>query len=129
MTEISSFVIAFFVLVGAFFSVVTALGCIRLPDVYSRTHAASKSATLGVMCILIGTLIFFFTEEGIFSSRVVLAILFVLITAPVGSHLIARAAYNSGIKLADESIQDDLAKKDHYETKSDEYKKEKKEES
>lgn len=122
MTEISSFVIAFFVLVGAFFSVVTAVGLIRLPDVYSRTHAASKSATLGVMCIMIGTLIFFFIEEGIFNSRIVLGILFVLITAPVGGHLIARAAYNSGVKLADESTQDDLAKKDQYEAKKNEHK-------
>ncbi|MGD7046266.1 monovalent cation/H(+) antiporter subunit G [Jeotgalibacillus proteolyticus] len=112
MSEINDYFIMFFVLVGAFFSVVTAIGLIRLPDIYSRTHAASKSATLGVMCILIGTLLFFWTEEGLFNSRVVLGIFFVLITAPVGGHLIARAAYNSGVKLWSKSIQDDLADKE-----------------
>ncbi|HBQ76247.1 MAG TPA: Na+/H+ antiporter subunit G, partial [Exiguobacterium sp.] len=56
------------------FSLVTALGLIRLPDVYTRAHAASKSATLGVMSILIGVIIYFVTEDGFFSSRVVLGI-------------------------------------------------------
>ncbi|PPA70006.1 monovalent cation/H(+) antiporter subunit G [Jeotgalibacillus proteolyticus] len=115
MTDISDILIILFILIGAFFSVVTAIGLIRLPDIYSRTHAASKSATLGVMCILIGTLIFFLTEEGFFNSRIVLGIFFVLITAPVGGHLISRAAYNAGVKLWDKSIQDDLAKKEQFE--------------
>ncbi|KIL43662.1 monovalent cation/H(+) antiporter subunit G [Jeotgalibacillus campisalis] len=120
MSEINEYIIMFFILVGAFFSVVTAIGLIRLPDIYSRTHAASKSATLGVMCILIGTLLFFWTEEGLFNSRVILGIFFVLITAPVGGHLIARAAYSSGVKLWDKSIQDDLADKDvKFETKKE----------
>lgn len=118
MIGISDFIVGFFVAAGAFFSIVTAIGLIRLPDIYSRTHAASKSATLGVMCILIGTLVFFFTEEGLFNSRVVLGIFFVLITAPVGGHLIARASYNSGVKLWEKSIQDDLANKEEYEEKN-----------
>jgi len=112
--EINDIFIGFFVVVGAFFSVVTAIGLIRLPDIYSRTHAASKSATLGVMCVLIGTLIFFLTEEAIFNSRIVLGIFFVLITAPVAGHLIARASYSSGVKLWENSIQDDLADKEKH---------------
>ncbi|KIL42603.1 monovalent cation/H(+) antiporter subunit G [Jeotgalibacillus soli] len=108
MIEMSSFFIAFFVIVGAFLSVVTALGLIRLPDVYTRTHAASKSATLGVMSVLIGIMIFFWTQGG-FNSYFVLGIFFILITAPVGGHLLTRASYNSGVKLWEGSVQDDLA--------------------
>nr|WP_282104329.1 monovalent cation/H(+) antiporter subunit G [Exiguobacterium sp. 17-1] len=97
-------------MIGAFFSLVTALGLIRLPDLYTRAHAASKSATLGVMSILIGVIIYFVVEDGVFSSRVLLGILFVLITAPIGGHLIARAAYYSDVPLWKGSVQDDLAK-------------------
>ncbi|AJD91905.1 cation:proton antiporter [Jeotgalibacillus malaysiensis] len=117
MIDVSEYFIAAFVLIGAFFGVVTAIGLIRLPDLYTRTHAASKSATLGVMSVLIGALLFFLTEEGMFNSRIVLGIFFVLITAPVGGHLIARAAYNAGIKLTPETVQDDLAKKEQFEAK------------
>ncbi|HCN58165.1 MAG TPA: Na+/H+ antiporter subunit G [Exiguobacterium sp.] len=110
MTAISDFFVAAFALIGAFFSLVTALGLIRLPDLYTRAHAASKSATLGVMSILISVIIYFIAEDGFFSSRVVLGILFVLITAPIGGHLIARAAYYSDVPLWKGSVQDDLAK-------------------
>jgi len=110
VTAISDIFVAAFALIGAFFSLVTALGIIRLPDLYTRAHAASKSATLGVMSILIGVIIYFVVEDGFFSSRVLLGILFVLITAPIGGHLIARAAYYSDVPLWKGSVQDDLAK-------------------
>jgi len=115
---INEWVVAVFALLGMGFSLVTALGLIRLPDVYTRAHAASKSATLGVMSILIGVIIYFVTEDGFFSSRVVLGILFVLITAPIGGHLIARAAYYSDVPLWKSSVRDDLSKnKEHVEPK------------
>jgi len=115
---INELIVAVFALLGMGFSLVTALGLIRLPDVYTRAHAASKSATLGVMSILIGVIIYFVTEDGFFSSRVVLGILFVLITAPIGGHLIARAAYYSNVPLWKSSVRDDLSKnKEHVEPK------------
>ncbi|WP_290751007.1 MULTISPECIES: monovalent cation/H(+) antiporter subunit G [unclassified Exiguobacterium] len=118
MIAINEWVVAVFALLGMGFSLVTALGLIRLPDVYTRAHAASKSATLGVMSILIGVIIYFVTEDGFFSSRVVLGILFVLITAPIGGHLIARAAYYSDVPLWKSSVRDDLSKnKEHVEPK------------
>jgi len=115
---INELIVAIFALLGMGFSLVTALGLIRLPDVYTRAHAASKSATLGVMSILIGVIIYFVTEDGFFSSRVLLGILFVLITAPIGGHLIARAAYYSNVPLWKSSVRDDLSKnKEHVEPK------------
>ncbi|MER2122782.1 MAG: monovalent cation/H(+) antiporter subunit G [Exiguobacterium indicum] len=118
MIAINEWIVAVFALLGMGFSLVTALGLIRLPDVYTRAHAASKSATLGVMSILIGVIIYFVTEDGFFSSRVVLGILFVLITAPIGGHLIARAAYYSNVPLWKSSVRDDLSQnKEHVEPK------------
>ncbi len=96
-------------------TVVTAVGLLRLPDVYTRNHAASKSATLGVMSILLGTFLYFYLEHGHFNSRLILAIAFIFVTAPVAGHLISRAAYNSGVKLWDKSVQDDLKYKVPYE--------------
>lgn len=93
---------------GVLFSVVTALGLIRLPDVYTRTHAASKSSTLGVLCVLMATFIHFWLIEGIFNTQMVIAIVFLFITAPVGGHLIGRASYMSGVKVAEETVRDDM---------------------
>lgn len=108
MTEIIRIIIAAFILIGAFLSLVTAFGLIRLPDVYTRNHAASKAATLGVMSILLGTFLYFYLEEGHFNSRLLLGIAFIFVTSPVAGHLISRAAYNSGIPLWEKSVQDDL---------------------
>lgn len=94
---------------GVIFSLVTALGLIRLPDVYTRTHAASKSSTLGVLCVLTATFIHFWLVEDIFNTQMIIAIAFLFITAPVGGHLIGRAAYMSGIKVAEETVRDDMA--------------------
>lgn len=103
--------ISFFLIIGAFLSLVAAFGVIRLPDVYTRNHAASKSSTLGVMSILLGCFLYFYLVEGHFSSRVLLGFIFLFMTAPVAAHLISRAAYNSGVGLSKESIRDDLKNK------------------
>jgi multicomponent Na+:H+ antiporter subunit G len=107
--EIVKFFAGLFILLGAFLSLVTAFGLIRLPDVYTRNHAASKSATMGVMLVLLGTFLYFWLIENHFNSRLLLGVLFIFLTSPVAGHLIARAAYNSGVKLSDRTVQDDLA--------------------
>ncbi|WP_377279637.1 monovalent cation/H(+) antiporter subunit G [Planococcus dechangensis] len=94
--------------IGVLFSAVTALGLIRLPDVYTRTHAASKSSTLGVLSVLLGTFIHFWFNEGIFNTQMVIAIAFLFITQPVAGHLIGRASYMTGIKVAEETVRDDM---------------------
>ena len=94
--------------VGVIFSAVTALGLIRLPDVYTRTHAASKSATLGVLGILTGTFLHFLLIEDHFNPQLIIAIAFLFITSPVSGHLIGRAAYMSGTELAKETVRDDM---------------------
>ena len=98
------------IFIGTVFAFLSAIGLIRLPDVYTRSHAASKSATLGVLCVLFGTLLYFWITEGIFSVRLLLGIFFVFLTAPVAAHVICRAAYRSNVELAKESVQDDLKK-------------------
>lgn len=103
---------AVLILIGAVFSLVSAIGNIRLPDVYTRSHAASKSSTLGVLCALTGTLLYFLISDGYFSIRLILGIFFVFLTAPVAAHMICRSAYRHHVPLAEGTVQDEL--KDFY---------------
>ncbi len=108
MSVTAEIIIAVFILIGVFLSLVSSFGVMRLPDVYTRNHAASKSTTLGVMSTLIGALLFFYFHEGVIHSRIVLGIIIIFVTAPVAGHVISRAAYNSDVKLSERSVQDDL---------------------
>jgi multicomponent Na+:H+ antiporter subunit G len=81
---------------GVFFVFVGAVGIIRLPDLYTRTHATSKSDTLGVVLSLAAAALVFETVE--FQLKVVALLLFMLITTPTATHAIARAAFDQGIE-------------------------------
>lgn len=93
---------------GTMLSLLSSLGLLRLPDVYTRSHAGTKSVTLGLLCILMGAFLYFLIKDGFVSIRLLLGIVFVFLTAPVAGHLIARSAYRSGVKLADISVKDEL---------------------
>ncbi|UTW69968.1 monovalent cation/H(+) antiporter subunit G [Anaerobacillus sp. HL2] len=108
VNEISNFVVGTLILTGSLLSLLSAFGLIRLPDFYTRSHAATKGTTLGVMTILFGTFIYFWHATGYMSAKLLLGIVFVFITAPVGGHLIGRAAYATKVPLWEKSVQDDL---------------------
>lgn len=110
MTAILEIIVVFLILVGTLLSLLSSLGFVRLPDVYTRLHAATKSATLGLLCILFAAFLYFWYAEGHVSIRLILGIVFIFITAPVSGHMIARSAYRSGVSLADISVKDDLGK-------------------
>ncbi|MBY0012104.1 monovalent cation/H(+) antiporter subunit G [Paenibacillus typhae] len=99
------------VVIGAVFCAISAFGLVRLPDVYLRSHAATKSATFGVLCLLGGGFLYFWFKDGSVSVKLLLAILFVFITSPVAGHLNGRAAYRSGVPLWKDSVQNDLLPK------------------
>lgn len=109
MIAIAKALIILIITVGVIFTVVTVIGILRLPDVYTRAHAASKSATFGVLSILLGVFLYIWIVEGYFSIKLVLGIAFLFITSPIGGHLMARAAYMSDVKTTDLTVQDDLA--------------------
>jgi multicomponent Na+:H+ antiporter subunit G len=105
-----SVLVSFLLLFGAFFIFSSSIGLLRLPDVFTRSHAASKGATLGIASTLLGTFIYFLFFEGELSSSLLLGIIFVFMTLPVSGHMIARAAYNSGIPLWEKSVKNELEK-------------------
>ena len=78
--------------VGALFVFVGSLGLVRLRDFYSRQHGPSKASTLGAGATLLGSIIYFTSRGGALSLHEVLITFFLFITAPVGAHLLAKAA-------------------------------------
>ncbi|MDI9819419.1 MULTISPECIES: monovalent cation/H(+) antiporter subunit G [unclassified Legionella] len=86
-----------FLLVGAIFIFIAALGLVRMPDLFLRMHASAKAGTLGAGLLLTGAVIYFATWSV--ATEIIIAILFLIMTAPVAFHLIGRAAYRKGIKL------------------------------
>jgi multicomponent Na+:H+ antiporter subunit G len=99
-------VAALLLLAGGLLSLVSALGVYRLPDVLIRMHASSKAGTLGAGMILLAVAVLYGSGEIV--ARVVAAILFLLLTVPVASHMIGRAAYMSGVKLWSGTVIDEL---------------------
>lgn len=98
---------SFFLLVGAFFVLLSAIGMIRLRDVYSRVHTAGKTSTFGMISLMLAVFVYFLPEDVI-NIKILLAILFVFMTAPLGALLISRSAYRNGVPLEENSVRDDL---------------------
>ena len=103
---------ALIVLVGAVFLVLAAVGVLRMPDPYNRIQAGTKASTLGVVLALVGLGIY---EPGWLPKLLVIA-LFVLITNPVSSHALARAAHSAGVPLAPETVRDEMVPEPEEET-------------
>ncbi len=96
-----------FIIVGLAFDLFGCLGLVRLPDVYNRLQAATKCVTMGTCSILFGSfLIVGFTPAGM---KALLCIVFLVLTAPVAAHAIARGAHRSGIPLCPGSVVDRYA--------------------
>lgn len=108
MATIVEWIAVALALAGAIVCAISAFGLIRLPDVYLRSHAATKSAALGVLFVLVGAFLFFWIVDGEINAKLLLVILFVFITSPVAGHLNGRGAYRSGVKLWKGSVRDDF---------------------
>lgn len=98
------------VLAGAAFMFVAGLGVARLPDVYTRMHAATKPATVGVAAIMSGVALALY--EVPVTARAALVALFFLLTAPVAAHAIARSAHSRRVPLAPGTLVDGPAERD-----------------
>jgi multicomponent K+:H+ antiporter subunit G len=79
-------------LLGAFFFVSAAVGLCRLPDFYSRIHAPTKAATLGLMLLACGSASVHAARGEALWLEDLLLVLFVLLTVPVSSQMLIRGA-------------------------------------
>ena len=117
MTEILGGIL---LLIGGAFTLAAGVGIVRLPDVFIRMHASTKVGTLGSGLIMAGAILEFGGSAVVYKA--VLIVLFLLLTAPIGAHMIGRAALRIGVKpwgikpeceaivakhVADHSVRDD----------------------
>lgn len=93
-------------LIGAGFALVAAIGLVRLPDLYTRMHAASKAGTLGSGVLLIALALA--DGTGGTASRALAGVVFFLLTAPISAHLLAKAAYGVGYGMWEGSVRDEM---------------------
>lgn len=77
--------------IGVFFMLVSTYGILRLPDIYTRMHAAGKAATLGISCLMMAAGLYYPDYLG----RMIVLVLLFFITAPIATTSMARAAYRT----------------------------------
>jgi multicomponent Na+:H+ antiporter subunit G len=106
MSDVSEVVAAIFMLFGAALLLLAALGLVRMPDVYTRLSAASKAVALGAGSLFISVAIIY-PDPGV-TTRAVAGIFFILLTAPVAAHALARAAARVGSPLWAGTVANEL---------------------
>ncbi len=93
-------------LAGAVIAVIAAFGLLRLPDVFARMHVATKPATLGITLCLAGAALR--VPGASTATKLVLAMVFQLVTTPAAGHLLGRAAHAARAPMSSHTVIDEL---------------------
>lgn len=93
IADIASWVL---IVAGALACVISGYGMLRMPDLFTRIHAASVADTGGMLLILIGLMIQ--AGLGLTTAKLVLIVVFLLLTSPTATHALARAARQDGVE-------------------------------
>ncbi len=101
----SDWIAALLLVSGGAFCLIAGLGILRLRDIYARMHAATKAGTLGLGLICLAVMVEAETWGNV--AEALFVFLFMLATAPVGAHLIGRAAFRTRIPTAPGTRSDD----------------------
>lgn len=107
LEQILDIVVLVLVLLGAVLCLVASIGLLRLGDVPSRLHAATKPQVLGVL--LIATAIALTMRSWPVLAMLVPVVLIQMATAPLSAHMVGRQAYRNGTYDADSLVVDELA--------------------
>jgi multicomponent Na+:H+ antiporter subunit G len=105
-TAVADVTSAVLLLLGALLSLIATIGLIRFPDVLSRMHAATKPQVLGLLLILVG--VGLRLRDPAATGILVTVAAFQLLTTPVASHMVGRAAYRAGHVREDLLVTDEL---------------------
>jgi multicomponent Na+:H+ antiporter subunit G len=97
---------AVLMLAGAAVAVIAAIGLHRMPDVYARMHVATKPATLGITLCLSGAALH--VDGASTATKLVVAIVFQLVTTPAAGHLLGRAAHAARVPVSEHTVLDEL---------------------
>ena len=108
MSFYTELLISILLLSGGVFVLVGSIGLLRLQDFYARLHAPTKATTLGLGGILIGSMVYMYHLQGYVSINELLITLFLVITAPVTAHILAKVAMHHRVKLIERTNNQDL---------------------
>jgi multicomponent Na+:H+ antiporter subunit G len=89
---------------GGVFCLIAGLGVVRLGDIFLRMHASTKAGTLGVALIALAMMLLARSFLNVLEPLFVF--LFMILTVPIGSHLIGRAAFRTGIPMQEGTTAD-----------------------
>ena len=103
---LQNYVAAALILAGSGFTLTASIGLLRLPDLYTRMHAASKAGTLGSCAVLLALAVH--ADDPAISLRALAGVVFFLLTVPISSHLLAKAAHGASYPLWERSECDEL---------------------
>lgn len=85
-----------FLLLGSFFVLVGGIGVLRMPDLYTRLHAASVTETMGTVLVLVGLMLL--AGWSLPAFKLLAILVFLLFTGPVASYAVANTALIAGVK-------------------------------
>ena len=97
MPFVLELVISLCLVAGALFALIGSIGLARLRDFFMRLHGPTKASTLGLGCLLIGSLLYFSFQRGGLSVHEAIVTVFLFVTAPVSAHMMAKAALFRGV--------------------------------
>ena len=92
----------FLIFLGVMAFVVSAIGLLRMPDIYTRMHVGTKTTTIGILLVILGAILI----EPDWAFNFILLAIFILITNPLSSSVIARASHKNGATLERDELKE-----------------------
>ena len=91
-----------FIFLGVMAFLVSAIGLVRMPDVYTRMHIGTKATTTGSVLVIIGAIF----SEPAWAWKLIFLAVFILLTNPLSSSVIARASHKDGAVLESDELKE-----------------------
>jgi len=91
-----------FIFFGVMAFMVSAIGLVRMPDIYTRMHAGTKATTMGIILVILGAI----CMEPSWAWKLILLAIFILLTNPLSSSVIARASHSDGATLESDELKE-----------------------
>ena len=91
-----------FIFFGVMAFMVSAIGLVRMPDIYTRMHAGTKATTMGIILVILGAICI----EPSWTWKLIILAVFILLTNPLSSSVIARASHSDGATLESDELKE-----------------------
>lgn len=116
MNPVIEAILSLLIVSGAVLVLIGSYGLLKLPDFYTRLHAPTKATTLGMGCILIASLTMNTIDKGHLSIHELLITIFLIISAPIAAHMLAKAALHIEIPSHPTTQNQELQERAKYRT-------------